>query len=251
MAATRAGGRHGRPWRAAGAAVVVLLAMAGSGMIGASLRTIPAPRPPQPAAQAGPEAVPTAPDPTGPEAVPTTVQDSTEGTGAPSPETRPDASLVTGPAALARSAPTTISIPRIGVAAEIMSLGINPDGTVQVPPLEQAQKAGWYEPGASPGEVGNAVIVGHVDSAKLGPAVFFQLGALTKGDTIAVARADGTTATFTVDDVRSYPKTTFPTESVYGPNDRPGLRVVTCGGQFDQAAGSYLNNIVVFATITS
>ncbi|MEH0845425.1 class F sortase [Micromonospora sp. CPCC 205711] len=240
MTATRAGGRHGRPWRAAGAAVVVALAMGGAGMIGASLRTVPPPRPPQPAAQAGPEsAAPDVPDAT---AVPDD--------GTPDGRTDPDATAA-GPAPLARSVPTTISIPRIGVAAEIMALGTNPDGTVQVPPLEQAQKAGWYSPGASPGEAGNAVVVGHVDSAKLGPAVFFQLGALLKGDTIAVSRADGSTATFTVDEVGSYPKTAFPAERVYGPNDRPALRVVTCGGQFDQAAGSYLNNIVVYASMTS
>ncbi|SCG52215.1 class F sortase [Micromonospora coxensis] len=223
--ATRAGGRHGRPWRAAGAAVVVLLAVAGAGMIGASLRTEPPPRPPQPIAQAAPDA-----------------------------RTDPDAGGIDEaavPTPLPRSAPVTVSIPRIGVDAEVMSLGTNPDGTVQVPPLDQAQRAGWYSPGASPGEAGNAVIVGHVDSAKLGPAVFFQLGSLSRGDTITVARDDGTTATFTVADVRSYPKAEFPHELVFGPNERPALRVVTCGGVFDQTAGSYTDNVIVFATMTS
>ncbi|MFC5926586.1 class F sortase [Micromonospora vulcania] len=230
MTTTRAGGRHGRPWRAAGAAVVVAIAMAGAGMIGAAFKTTPAPRPPQPLAQAGPEV-------TGP-------ADFT----APPVDGQP-----TGqgdvPAGLERSAPTSIEIPRIGVDATIMSLGTNPDGTVQVPPLEQADQAGWYEPGASPGETGNAVIVGHVDSAKLGPAVFFDLGALVPGDTINVRRADGQPVAFRVDSVQSYPKTSFPTDLVYGPNDRPGLRVVTCGGQFDQVAKSYPDNVVVFATL--
>ncbi|MFI5929401.1 class F sortase [Micromonospora sp. NPDC051543] len=229
MTATPAGGRHGRPWRAAGAAVVVTLAMIGAGMIGASLQNTPAPRPPQPLAQAGPEV-------TG-SAVPDSDIPPVEGEAAPT--------------ALTRSAPTTIEIPRIGVDATIMSLGTNPDGTVQVPPLEQADQAGWYEPGASPGETGNAVIVGHVDSAKLGPAVFFDLGALVPGDTITVRRADGQPATFRVDSVKSYPKTSFPTELVYGPNDRPGLRVVTCGGQFDETVRSYPDNVVVFATLAA
>ncbi|MFI6264684.1 class F sortase [Micromonospora sp. NPDC051006] len=222
--ATRAGGRHGKPWRAAGAAVVVLLALAGAGMIGVSLQTDPAPRPPQPLAQAGPE-----------------------GTG-PAEADQP-AEDAPAPAALPRSVPSTITIPRIGVEAKIMSLGTNPDGTVQVPPLDQAQLAGWYEPGPSPGEVGNAVIVGHVDSAKLGPAVFFDLGAMQPGDTVTVNRADGRAATFRVDSVKSYPKDSFPTELVYGPSDRPSLRVVTCGGQFDEAARSYLNNVIVFASL--
>lgn len=229
---TPAGGRRGRPWRAAGTAVVVTMAMIGAGMIGASLKTTPTPRPPQPLAQAGPEA-------TGPAS---TADD------APPVDGQPVGQAAAG---LARSAPTSIEIPRIGVDATIMSLGTNPDGTVQVPPLEKADQAGWYEPGASPGETGNAVIVGHVDSAVLGPAVFFDLGALTPGDTVTVRRADGVPATFTVDSVKSYPKTAFPTELVYGPSDRPSLRVVTCGGQFDQAAKSYPDNIVVFATLAA
>lgn len=229
---TPAGGRRGKPWRAAGTAVVVTMAMIGAGMIGASLKTTPSPRPPQPLAQAGPEA-------TGPAS---TADD------APPVDGQPVGQAAAG---LARSAPTSIEIPRIGVDATIMSLGTNADGTVQVPPLDKADQAGWYEPGASPGETGNAVIVGHVDSAVLGPAVFFDLGALTPGDTVTVRRADGVPATFTVDSVKSYPKTAFPTELVYGPSDRPSLRVVTCGGQFDQAAKSYPDNIVVFATMAA
>lgn len=226
---TRAGGRHGIPWRAAGAAVVVLLAMVGSGLVGASLKTAEAPRPPQPGAQAGAEASGLAEADMAPEG------------------TDPDLVRPT-PAGLPRSAPTRIAIPRIGVDASIMKLGTNPDGTVEVPPLEQAHLAGWYEPGASPGEVGNSVIVGHVDSAAMGPAVFFSLGALKPGDTVDVTRADGRKVAFTVESVKSYPKTAFPTEQVYGPSNRVGLRVVTCGGIFNEAAGSYPDNIVVFAT---
>ncbi|MEH0936356.1 class F sortase [Micromonospora psammae] len=238
MTATRAGGRHGKPWRAAGAAVVVLLAMGGAAMIGVSQRTVPPPRPPQPAAQATPQATP--------QGNPQATEPVTDGDlGGPSPADGPAV------APLARSAPTTISIPRIGVDAEIMALGTNPDGTVQVPPLDQAQRAGWYEPGSSPGEAGNAVIVGHVDSVHLGPAVFFELGSMQRGDLITVARTDGTKATFIVDEVTSYPKTAFPTERVYGPSERPGLRVVTCGGTFDKASASYLSNVVVYATMTA
>ncbi len=249
--ATRAGGRHGRPWRAAGAAVVVLLAMVGVGMIGASVRTVPPPRPPQPLAQAGPA------DRSPSSTAPTTAASSVNGSGTVTTDQAsvddgstdaPNADIV--PTGLPRSTPTTISIPRIGVNAEMMTLGMNPDGTIQVPPLEQAMKAGWYAPGPSPGEVGNAVVVGHVDSAELGPAVFFNLGSLHKGDTINVVRADASTVTFTVDEVKSYPKTAFPTELVYGPSDKPSLRVVTCGGQFDQTVGGYLNNVIAFATMS-
>ncbi|MFF4807912.1 class F sortase [Micromonospora chersina] len=245
--ATRAGGRRGKPWRAAGAAVVVLLAMVGAGLIGASVRTVPPPRPPQPLAQAGPadpSPSPTAiPGPGGGVAAETADQASVDGQ---SPVMAHPDLTSTG---LPRSTPTTISIPRIGVQAEIMTLGLNPDGTAQVPPLEQAMKAGWYSPGPSPGEEGNAVIVGHVDSAKLGPAVFFNLGALGKGDTISIAREDGSAVTFTVTEVKSYPKTAFPTELVYGPSATPGLRVVTCGGAFDESSHSYVDNVIAFASM--
>lgn len=277
-----------------GTAVVVLLAMAGAGLIGASVRTVPPPSPPQPLGQAapvttGPQADPDAEGQPGPDAEGQLTPDATGlptadvaggavGPATPGPTTgapgaapgtaaAPGAAAVPGapeatgpagatsrngaaPAPLPRSAPTTISIPRIGVRADIMSLGTNPDGTVQVPPLDQAMKAGWYSPGASPGEAGNAVIVGHVDSAQLGPAVFFNLGALVAGDTIVVTRQDGRSATFTVREVGSYPKTAFPAAQVYGPSAVPALRVVTCGGVFDKTAGSYLNNIVVYAPMT-
>jgi hypothetical protein len=144
-----------------------------------------------------------------------------------------------------------MTISKIGVAADVVPVGINADGTLDVPPLDKAYLAGWYRPGRAPGEAGNAVIVGHVDSYLTGPAVFFDLGALRPGDTIAVNRRDKTVVQFTVDRVESYPKTAFPSELVYGAADKPGLRLMTCGGDFDEKARSYLNNIVIFATVTS
>ncbi|MEU6021608.1 class F sortase [Micromonospora sp. NPDC047134] len=223
----RADGRYGKPWRAVGAAFVVLLAMVGAGLIGAALKGTGTVRPPQPVTRVG----------------------ATPSVEAPFDDA--DLGGARAPVGLPRSAPTTVRIPRIGVNAKIMPLGTNPDGTVQVPPLDQALLAGWYEPGPSPGEVGNAVIVGHVDSAAIGPAVFFSLGALKSGDTITVDRADGRPVTFQVDSVVSHPKNAFPTEQVYGPNDRPGLRVITCGGQFDDATGDYPDNVIVFASLHS
>ncbi|WBB79500.1 class F sortase [Micromonospora sp. WMMD882] len=219
-----AGGRHGRPWRAAGPTAVLLTAVLGAGLLGAGLTGQPAPRPPRPA----------------------------PGAGAPGPawSTDPDG-FPTDPRGLPRATPTTITIPRIGVDAKIMKLGVEADGSVQVPPLEQAQHAGWYSRGPSPGEIGNAVVVGHVDSAYLGPAVFFDLGALLPGDLVTVGRADGRSVTFQVDAVRAYPKEQFPAELVYGPNDRAGLRVVTCGGVFDEQAREYPDNVIVFATLVS
>lgn len=154
-------------------------------------------------------------------------------------------------AALARSEPVRVTLSKIGVDAEIIPLGVDEGGMLEVPSLERPELTGWYRLGPTPGEVGNAVIVGHVDSHKTGPAVFYRLGALQPGDTVAVARRDTIVAQFTVDKVESYPKESFPTELVYGPGRKPGLRLVTCGGEFDKETHSYMNNTIVFATLTS
>jgi sortase (surface protein transpeptidase) len=152
------------------------------------------------------------------------------------------------PVTMKRSDPLEISIPRINVNAEIMNLGTNEKGEVQTPPLDRAELAGWYQAGPSPGEKGNAVVIGHVDS-KSGPAVFFHIGALVQGDVIEVRRTDQSIAKFEVYGVASYPKTDFPTELVYGETPQADLRLVTCGGDFDKKASSYKNNIVVFAKL--
>ncbi len=160
----------------------------------------------------------------------------------------PSSSQAPAPAAPV-AAPVSVTVPAIGVEAPLLDLGLNPDGTVQVPPLERDDKAGWYEPGPAPGEIGPAVILGHVDSAEWGPGVFFDLGALAPGEEISVTRADGSVAVFAVDRVEVHRKDDFPTIAVYGNTDDPQLRLITCGGAFDPAARSYEDNIIVFATL--
>lgn len=102
-----------------------------------------------------------------------------------------------------------------------------------------------------PGQLGPAVIEGHVDSAAAGPSVFFRLGAPGPGDQAEVLRADGTTAVFTVNAVRRYPKDRFPTEGVYGSTNHAALGLITCGGPFDRTSGHYRDNIVTFAHLTA
>lgn len=148
---------------------------------------------------------------------------------------------------LPRADPAEVSIPAIGVHAPLIAVGADAQGALEVPPLDRPTVAGWYRHGVSPGETGNAVLVGHVDSAA-GPAVFFDLGRLRPGDTVHVARVDGRVARFAVDAVGSYPKDRFPTDEVYGPGTVAGLRLITCGGRFDRSSGDYVDNIVVFAT---
>jgi hypothetical protein len=156
-----------------------------------------------------------------------------------------------GPVPLGRSTPVRLTIPAIGVDTPLIELGLHPDGTIEVPPVAGRAPAGWYRNLASPGEVGPAVMLGHVDSARNGPAVFFRLRQLEQGDQVTVKRADGRTAVFTVDRVAEYPKAAFPTDDVYGGLDHSALRLVTCGGQFDKYRREYLGNVVAYATLTS
>lgn len=145
--------------------------------------------------------------------------------------------------------PVRLDIPAIGVHSTLLRLGLNPDHTVQVPPLARDSRAGWYRYSPTPGQLGPAVILGHVDSARYGPGVFYRLGTLRRGEVVDVTRADGRVARFRVDRVAQFPKAQFPTAQVYGNVDHAALRLVTCGGTFDRSSGSYEDNIVVFAEL--
>ena len=144
--------------------------------------------------------------------------------------------------------PVRVQIPKIGVASSLDRLGRAPDGTVEVPGPDRWDVPGWYELGPRPGELGSAVILGHVDS-KRGPAVFFRLRELRRGDEIKVTRADGSSVRFVVQRTEQYDKQRFPTDEVYYPTLTSALRLVTCGGQFDHSTGHYRSNIIVFATL--
>jgi Sortase domain len=161
--------------------------------------------------------------------------------GSPSPaasrSAEQGASIVVAP-------PVAVSIPAIGVHAGLVHLGLNADGTLEVP--EDFSIAGWYDVGPRPGAPGPAVIAGHVDSTA-GPAVFYRVRELRPGDVVEVHRRDGSVVVFRVYAVREYPKTAFPTATVYGATSRPELRLITCGGAFDSSTGHYVDNVVVFA----
>lgn len=159
------------------------------------------------------------------------------------------AARVIGPV-LPPSKPIAIDISAIGVHSPLQYLGLTAEHTLQVPaPGPLYNEAAWYKYSKPPGSLGPAVILGHVDSAAQGPSVFFNLGDLQPGDKVIVTRADGLVAIFRVDGVRLYPKADFPTQLVYGPTNHAALRLITCGGPFDNATGHYLENIVVFASL--
>jgi hypothetical protein len=152
---------------------------------------------------------------------------------------------------LQHSLPVAVDIPAIGVHAKLLHLGINADGTIQVPSLNtQDGQAAWYKYSPTPGQAGTSLIEGHVDSYR-GAAVFFRLGALHPGDSIDVRLADGITAVFRVTGVRQYLKSRFPAKTIYGATGFAALHLITCGGIFDYTTRSYLSSTVVFASLTS
>jgi hypothetical protein len=164
---------------------------------------------------------------------------------------RPPAAAAPGrdrPAALAKSSPVGIEIPSIGVRARVIPLGLNPDGTIAVPSLTDPMVTAWYDKGPAPGEPGAAAILGHVDAASVGPAVFYDLGKLRPGARILIRLRNGNTAIFEAYSVALYPKAKFPTRQVFGYTSWPTLRLITCGGTFDTQTGHYLGNIVAFAS---
>ncbi|GAA0667947.1 class F sortase [Kitasatospora atroaurantiaca] len=145
----------------------------------------------------------------------------------------------------ARALPTRIRIPAIQVDAPVSGLGLDRAGRLEAPSDTDGNLAGWYRDGITPGQRGTAILAGHVDTLD-GPAVFYRLGSLRKGDQLEVAGADRGSAFFAVDAVEVYPKKDFPDRKVYGPAPGSQLRLITCGGGFTKQNG-YDGNVVVYA----
>ncbi|MFI2433234.1 class F sortase [Streptomyces sp. NPDC018693] len=165
-------------------------------------------------------------------------------------DSRADAATLLGraPDPLPYALPDRVRIPAIRVDAPMMPVGLDADGWVGAPPPEDPNLAGWFTGAVSPGEKGTAVVVGHVDNQQ-GPAVFYGLGALKKGNRVEVARQDGKTAVFEIYGIEVFEKNNFPGDRVYASKGAPELRVITCGGGFSQANG-YDGNVVAFARLT-
>jgi len=147
---------------------------------------------------------------------------------------------------LPESDPMRLRISKINVDASFVELGLSPNNEIEVP--KSFERVGWYVHGPTPGELGPAVVLGHVDSYQ-GPAVLFYLGQLEPGDTIEIDREDGTTATFRVDKLERYPQSNFPTSLVYGDIDHAGLRLITCSGSYDRQQQRYDQNLIVYASL--
>jgi Sortase domain len=163
----------------------------------------------------------------------------------PATAARTEGELTSGPL-LPTSPPTRVEIPALRVRESVIGLGQQADGSMAVP--ADARTIGWYTKAPTPGALGPAVLAGHVDlHGKAG--TFARLSTLRKGDQVRVTRQDGRVAVFAVTAVDRYPKDEFPADAVYGAIDHAGLRLITCGGDFDRGAGHYVDNIVVYADL--
>ncbi|GAA4669790.1 class F sortase [Streptomyces chumphonensis] len=166
------------------------------------------------------------------------------------PSERPEVAAGSGAIVpLPPAEPVRVRIPGVRVDAAVMPLGLEEDGSLEVPPQTAVNLTGWYQGGATPGSRGTAIIAGHVDNAS-GPSVFYGLGALTRGDTVAVDRVDGLTAEFRIHAVEVHDRDAFPDEKVYGPSERAEIRLITCGGGYSSTEG-YLGNVVVYGHLTA
>jgi hypothetical protein len=162
----------------------------------------------------------------------------------PVPATRPG-ELTSGPL-MAASPPVRVSIPSLKAAATTVALGLQSDGAMQVP--DNAAQVGWFTKAPTPGALGPAVLAGHVNW-KGQRGTFFDLARVKVGAAITVDRQDGSIAMFTVTKVEQYPKDHFPTQEVYGSTDHAALRLITCGGEFDDRTQHYRDNVIVYARL--
>jgi sortase (surface protein transpeptidase) len=165
----------------------------------------------------------------------------------PVPEST-DAVAVQHAAPMKASRPVSLSIRALGVEAPIERLGVDSEQHLEVP--SDPGVAGWYQESSAPGAAGAAVIAGHVTWAQE-PAVFFDLGGLRPGQRVHIRRADGRTAVFAITKIKQYSKDEFPTAKVYRPVDRPVLRLITCGGEYDAESDTYAANVIAYGTLVA
>jgi sortase (surface protein transpeptidase) len=144
--------------------------------------------------------------------------------------------------------PTEVKIPKINADSSLIAVAVDKDGQIAVPSVSQPMQAAWYRFSPVPGDLGPAIILGHIDGNHQ-PGIFYHLNDLNPGDEIDVSRSDGKDVKFVVDHKIEVPKNQFPADAIYGNTDKPQLRLITCGGVFDHAAHSYVDNVVVYANL--
>lgn len=170
------------------------------------------------------------------------------GANAPAGSSASSGASRNAPAALGASTPTRVTVPTISASSSLIATGLRTDDTLDVPPVSNPMQASWFDQSPSPGQVGPAVLLGHVNGSGK-PGIFANLDKVVTGALVSVDRADGQRATFKVSRVDTFPKASFPTDLVYNDTPNPQLRLITCGGAYDAANRNYLNNIIVYADL--
>jgi hypothetical protein len=169
----------------------------------------------------------------------------------PAPATQPTLTAPRSSSArstsLLRSRPTSLELSRLEISGEIIPVGLLQDGSLETPDVF-SHDVGWFDEGVTPGEVGTAILTGHVDTIN-GPSVFARLNEVVPGDTIKIKRADGNVAVFRVTKTEAFEQNSFPSEIVYKESSLPEIRLITCGGVFDESTQRYSHNTVVFARL--
>jgi LPXTG-site transpeptidase (sortase) family protein len=247
----------GRRGRFAASAAAVLLLAGGANTIRLGLHPDTSPVSAEAAAAAMPAFPPTS-SPSPPQPTPTTIPapSTLSSTGPPTSADTPtgvpsrDPSPPPATPVLPPSAPVALAIPQLGLHTNLIQLGLNSDGTLDVPPVQPGSPAGWYRYSPTPGQLGPSVILGHVNSSTGPIGVFSHLHELGQGSTVTITRADGVEAVFQVDRTENVAKANFPTLDVYGDTTRAELRLITCS-DYDQAAHTWKSNTVVYAHLTS
>lgn len=151
-------------------------------------------------------------------------------------------------APLVAATPTKVSVPSIAAESSLVATGLQPDGSLAVPPVDRPMQASWYDQSPTPGEVGPAIVLGHVNGNGQ-PGIFAELNEVAAGQEVIVDRADGSQAVFRVSHVDNFRKDSFPTDLVYNDTPNSQLRLITCGGEYDAANRSYLSNVIVYADL--
>lgn len=145
--------------------------------------------------------------------------------------------------------PDRIQIPKIGVDAHIQYVGIAKSGNMAVP--TNFTDVGWFREGTVPGQIGSAVIDGHVDNGLGVPAVFKRVSELQAGDDIYILTKDGTKLHFKVQESDGYPVGSVPLDKLFDRTDAPRLNLITCEGTWIPAEKMYDGRLVVYAVLVS
>lgn len=154
-----------------------------------------------------------------------------------------------GPITAPLERPARLQIPSLSIDAKVFEVGIAKSGRMAVPP--NYTDVGWYKLGTVPGQMGSAVIDGHVDNGFGLPAVFKRLGELTRGDDVYIETKEGKRLHFEVIAVENYKEAEVPKEHLFTANDAQYLNLITCDGAFDRGTLSYSNRLIVYTQLVA